>query len=107
MNTNKLQFGFYSPSFSARNLVPLAQYKGPLLQLTESDKQTIERLKSEMLQCETALYNLRRQMGAGHMDTKTINHLGYLESCAESLRLQIRQVKTERLDLQKRAEGIL
>ena len=98
MNINQIS----NPNFFANTkFIPLSKYKGPILQLTESDKRDIKNLQEQKCQLEIELYNLQKRIKCRHLSINMINRLGFLESCIKLLQKQIRQIKIDRLKQQK------
>ena len=90
-----------------KNLVPKSQYKGPILKLTAKDKEKIEKLLNTRFNYEQELESIRRYL---ENNTKTIStgwnrlaNRGYmLESYINDIDKEIRQIKIDRLNQQKK-----
>ncbi len=87
-------------------MVPLKNYKGPMLKLTKADKEKIAALQENINQMEFELYHLERQFNAGRLRTEKWNFLaereGKLLERIDYLKDMIRNIKIERLNKQKK-----
>lgn len=57
-------------------MVPLKNYKGPMLKLTKADKEKIAALQENINQMEFELYHLERQFNAGRFKNRKMELFG-------------------------------
>lgn len=95
-NKNFIQF---------RGLVPIKKYKGPILKLTDIEKQKIKNLQEQITQLELELYNLQKFYLSKKLPTKNINYFldkEYNIKCQiEDYNNQIRNIKISNTNAQK------
>lgn len=95
-NKNFIQF---------RGLVPIKKYKGPILKLTDIEKQKIKNLQEQITQLELELYNLQKFYLSKKLPTKNINYFldkEYNIKCQiEDYNNQIRNIKISNINAQK------
>lgn len=103
MNINQISaqnFGTALPK-STRKLVPISEYKGPILRLTKSDKFEINRLKNEIIKLELEHFDLSKYIAcAKHISRGVQDKLDFIGICIQSLNEQIQNIKTSRLQKQ-------
>ncbi|MBE7712076.1 MAG: hypothetical protein E7Z92_08080 [Cyanobacteria bacterium SIG31] len=95
-----------SNTFTAKKLVPITQYKGPILKLTAKDNEKIAELLNLRFYFETELEAITKRLSK---NTKTITSEWHRLSCREqylrshidSIDKTIRQIKINRLNQQK------
>ncbi len=99
MNTysyNDLQF---------KGLVPVKNYKGPILKLTKAEQKLITDYQKAITQTECELYKLERAYQKKKISEKDSNYFNdvhyYLSGKIENLKNKIREIKINRLNLQK------
>ncbi len=95
-----------SISFGSRKLIPLSSYKGTILQLTEADKKQISGYQSQIASLELEKYKLEKLMKEQKLSAYDYfyNKLWHLDTMIEELLEQVKQVKLNRLELQKLAK---
>lgn len=91
-------------NLNGKKLTPLKDYKGVVLKLTNKDKKQIEKYNDEIAKLECDIYNICRyydkhktlQNGEYYMDK-----LGMIQAAINKFHALIKQVKQNRLDIQK------
>ncbi len=85
--------------------IPLNQYKGPTLKLTEDDLNKIAKLQEAISHFEIERYNLRKYMDSPNFLAARIYYytekLGQLDFQISELRDAIREIKINRFNQQK------
>lgn len=84
-----------------RKLVPLSEYKGTILELTDGDRKAIKELQTKIGQCEARLYRFIEKC------SNSITNINYyndtilmIEDEIKTLREEIRNIKKNRLFIQ-------
>ena len=84
-----------------RKLVPLSEYKGTILELTENDKEAIKELQTKIGQCEVRLYRFIEKCSNSVTNINYYNDtIIMIEDEIETLREEIRNIKKNRLFIQ-------
>ena len=88
-----------------RNLKPLSEYKGPILKLTDSEKSQISSMERKISEYELELEKLSRlNKGITRVSSEKAYYnskMEYLIGWIEDLRKSIREIKINRLNIQK------
>ncbi len=100
----QLSFKISSPQFSG--MVPLKNYKGPILKLTPKEEQKIAGLQENINRMEFEIYNLNKIYGSkSHLRVKEFNYyVGRVEKLTlmiDDLKQMIRDIKVKRFNKQK------
>lgn len=89
-----------------KGIVPLKNYKGPLLKLSDDDKRRIEQLQETVGLLEHELYRLQRYYSVHKMTSpekdRYFNRCMVIESEIEDLLNEIKNIKINRLNMQKK-----
>lgn len=91
-----------------RGMVPIKDYNGPVLKLTEDDIEKINKLQNSISQLEFEIYGINKlfenkKLTSGELNFY-YNKLAILEYQIKSLKDSIRQIKIDRLNIQKRGK---
>lgn len=94
-----------SPNFTARKLVPIKDFNGPILKLTKTDKAKISKLKNEIASYDTELAKLQNiTQSCGYDSIKTDYYSGLIdkiEAKISEIALAIKEIKLTRFQIQK------
>lgn len=89
-------------------LIPLQKHKGPLLQLTNDEKQKIASLQENITRMEFEMYQLNKIYDKQFIRTETFqyyaNKIDRLQIKINELKDTIREIKINRFNQQKTAE---
>ena len=92
-------------SMLGRNLKPLSEYSGPILKLTASEKSQISKMESKIAEYELEIEKLARlNRGITRVSSEKAyynNKMYYLTGWIDDLRNAIREIKINRLNIQK------
>lgn len=84
-----------------RKLVPLSEYKGTILELTDIDKEEIRKLQTKIGQCEVRLYKFIRKCSNSTTNKNYYNDtILMIEDEINTLREEILNIKKKRLLIQ-------
>ena len=85
--------------------VPLSEYKGPVLKLTKPDLKKIDKLKNTRFQYEMELIDIDKLLANKKISVAQYNFLmnkkAKIEAYIEDIILAIREIKINRLNIQK------
>lgn len=85
--------------------VPLSEYKGPVLKLTKPDIKKIDKLKATRFQYEMELIDIDKLLANKKISVAQYNFLmnkkAKIEAYIEDIILAIREIKINRLNIQK------
>ena len=70
--------------------VPLKKYKGPTLELTQSEKARVDLLQANIAKLELSLYNIEKSLQISHLPTQKVQNL--MDS-AYTLKTQISELR--------------
>jgi TolA-binding protein len=85
-------------------LTPLNEYKGPILKLTKADKKEIAILQKEIIEAETKIYDLKKSFKENQyskIQDWYAQSIGFLEQRIVALKSNIKEIKVQRLKMQK------
>ena len=102
MYINKISpYTFYAKP--PRKLVPLSEYKGILLELTEHDKKDIDKIKTEISKLTIDLSKLEGILAKTRDNSRFyyLEQIGKLEYAIEQKIDEIKEIKQNRLNIQK------
>ena len=91
-------------NLNGKKLTPLKDYKGVVLKLTIKDKKQIEKYNAEIAKLECDLYKFCRYEDQAKSQPENIyfwNKKDMIESAIDKLRALIKQIKQNRLNIQK------
>ena len=91
-----------------RGMVPVKDYKGPVLKLTEDDIEKINKLQNSISQLEFEIYGINKLFEYKKLTPNELNFyynkLDILEFQIKLLKDSIRQIKIDRLNIQKQGK---
>lgn len=104
-----------NPVFQARmpkKLVPISEYKGPILQLKQTEQKEIFQLQEKIKQSEMDLENLRKEMKKKRPYSNACAEYfnGQVKALKDKIKLltqKISDIKINRFNEQKKALGII
>jgi hypothetical protein len=94
-------------SMLSSKICPKSEYKGPILQLTESDKVEIEVLKARIESLKFKINDIKGQIRLKGRENKIDYNLDRIEALnqeIDNLNSQIKAVKVNRINIQRAAE---
>lgn len=101
MYINKISpYTFYAKP--SRKLVPLSEYKGIILELTEQDKKEIDKIKTEIAKLTLDLSKLEGILAKTYDNSRFyyLDQIGNIEYEIEQKRDEIKKIKQNRLKIQ-------
>ena len=99
-----ISFSAPQTTFTAKKLVPLSQYKGPVLKLTKGDKEKIAALEDSIASLEIELYKLskyQRKKISEKQKFMSDSAQMHLDAEISLLRQEIQDIKMNRLNKQR------
>ena len=103
-------FGAKQNNIKDRKLIPASEYKGPILELTDSDKKAIEELQKQKTYYEVEHYKLTSYITSQKIPQHKKNYyygiLFDLELSIEGIEAKIREIKKARYQQQLQDSGI-
>ncbi len=91
-----------------RGMVPVTDYKGPVLKLTENDIEKINKLQNSISQLEFEIYGINKLLEYKRLTPNELNYyynkLDILDYQIRSLKESIKQIKVNRLNIQKQGK---
>lgn len=92
-------------SMLGRNLKPLSKYKGPILKLTDSEKAQIADMEKKIAEYELEISKLASiDQGFKIITSQSVyycDQINHLEWIIDNMREAIREIKINRLNIQK------
>lgn len=105
MNTINAFTPSHPVNFKAQ--IPLSKYKGPILNLTADDKQLIKKYQNEISKLELEIVSMKNYSKKGFILKSKMNtwedKIQKLEAYIKEFQNLIRQIKIDRLNIQKLA----
>lgn len=100
-----LQVNSCNISFQGRNLKPLSEYKGPILKLTQNEKEQIKSMEFQIAGYELELEKLKMKSSSvkriSSEKTYYNDKIWDITRLIEELRQAIKDIKIKRLNIQK------
>ena len=99
-----ISFSTPQTSFTAKKLIPLSQYKGPVLKLTKTDKEKIAVLENSIAALEIELYSIskyQRKKISEKQKFLSDSAQMHLDARIRLLRQEIQDIKMNRLNKQR------
>ncbi len=86
-----------------RKLVPISEYKGIILELTQQDKEDIDKIKTEIAKLTLDLSKLEGILAKTYDNSRFyyLDQIGDIEYEIEQKKDKIKQIKQNRLNIQK------
>ncbi len=86
---------------AVRRLVPISEYKGAILKLTEKDKKEIGKLQKKLVALEIEHYDMQKYINSvKHVSDNFWQKFYGIAQWIESLKAQIKDIKMNRLGIQ-------
>ena len=107
MNISPTGFQNFKASTPARKLVPLSEYKGPVLKLTEADKEKIAEIRDFIIKLEMEIFKLERYHKFAKYTNKVYDDIiCTLKHGIEAASEEIREIKIARMQQQRENKQI-
>lgn len=91
--------------YASRKLIPIAEYKGPILKLTKKEQATVQQLEKEITALELEQFNIKSYMDKTKLTSEQedilYDKLNRLSSWIKEFRENIQNIKIERFNKQK------
>lgn len=90
-----------------KRMIPLKNYEGPVLKLTQAETKKVQALQESVNQTEIELYNLHKKYSGKRLPSAQFQFYSstwdFLEYRIEMLKEMIREIKVNRFAIQKQA----